>query len=128
MHTRNTGTRCLTLLVLLTLAVGSNVEPLVGQLRDGTVHHESAAAAAAHRSAAPSEHGHEDGSGTSPQHQHGSQHQHGTSADHCTHAHGLALPTTLAVTFAAIVVNLENIDTVAHPVRYRRHHSPPPKA
>jgi len=128
MRNRNAGTRCLTLLVFLTLPIGSNVEPVVGELRDGTVHHESAAAAAAHRPAAPGEHGHEDGSSQSSQHEHGSQHQHGSTADHCTHAHGTALPAAMAVSFTAVVVKLETIDTIEHPTRDQRVHSPPPKA
>ena len=126
MPKRTATTRQVALVAVLAFTISSNVEPLVGELGDGTAHHESAAAA--QRTAAPSEPGHEDGSGKSSQHQHGSQHQHRIGTDHCTHAHGLALPAALAAAFPPVVVNLENIDTITHSVRYRRHHSPPPKA
>ena len=61
----------------------------MGLLRDGSVHHESSAAAAVHHETSRGDHGHED-SGTGAKH--GSGHQHGTSSDHCTHAHGVGLP------------------------------------
>ena len=69
------------LLMLFTIAF-SQTETVMGLLRDGVVHHESAAAAAVHALAAEGEHGHEDGA------PHGPNHEHGTPADHCTHQHG----------------------------------------
>ncbi|HEX8431563.1 MAG TPA: hypothetical protein VF625_09755 [Longimicrobium sp.] len=75
--------------VLLSI-LGSNVEAVEGMLRDGEVHHEPGALAAAH-SGAGGEHGHEDGP-LSDHSKHGGGHQHGTGADHCTHQHGTALP------------------------------------
>lgn len=74
-------------LLMLFAVIGSQVESMVGVLRDGAVHHESQATAAAHslQTLATGEHGHEDDS--SSEHSHDSGHQHGTSADHCTHQH-----------------------------------------
>lgn len=69
--------------VLMLLAVTfSSAETVIGELRDGEVHHESTVEAAAHAHGSHNEHGHEDGSS------HGPDHQHGTSSDHCTHQHG----------------------------------------
>lgn len=81
-------------IAVLILAPASTAEPVFGLLRDGVVHHESAAAAAAHRDAGPqSSHGHEDSVPT---------HQHGTAADHCTHVHGVAfIGTTAPLSFGA---------------------------
>lgn len=76
--------RLAALLMLLTVTF-SYGETVIGVLRDGTVHHESTAAAATHALFAQGEHGHEDGSS------HGSDHEHGTPADHCTHHHGTVL-------------------------------------
>jgi hypothetical protein len=80
---------------LLALAASSS-ESLVGELRDGEVHHESVASAASHHDGMGlrSDHGHEDGGTT--RHRHGSKHQHGTTADHCTHAHGQGVTATFA--------------------------------
>ena len=76
--------RLIALLMLVTVA-GSSVESVVGQLRDGAIHHESISDAAAHASVSHGEHGHEDESS------HGPDHQHGTPTDHCTHQHGTPL-------------------------------------
>jgi hypothetical protein len=73
--------RVAAVLMLLTI-VFSHAETAMGLLRDGTVHHETAAAAAQHALNGQGEHGHEDGA------PHGPNHEHGTSADHCTHQHG----------------------------------------
>ena len=74
-------------LLSLVLMVGSLSEPAVGALRDGVVHHESAATAAAHGDRFAGDHGHEDGVPSTHTHDRG--HLHGTGADHCTHQHGL---------------------------------------
>lgn len=60
----------------------SSAEVVLGELRDGEVHHESMAEAAAHDHGRDGEGEHEHGS------PHGPEHQHGTSGDHCTHQHG----------------------------------------
>ena len=74
--------RNLAALLMLLTTTFSQAEAVVGVLRDGAVHHESAGAAALHAVAGQGEHGHEDGV------PHGPNHEHGTSADHCTHQHG----------------------------------------
>lgn len=81
--------RIVAALALLTF-FGSGAEAVEGMLRDGEVHHESGALAAAHAGLG-GEHGHEDGP-LSDHSEHGTGHQHGTNTDHCTHQHGTALP------------------------------------
>jgi len=122
------ASRLLAFVAVTTLTFGSNLEPLVGAARDGSVHHESAAAAAAHRSAAPGEHGHEHGPNQPRHHQHGPEHQHGTAGDHCTHAHGPALAAVAPLALGGAVVTLEFSPPVGHPTGHRRLHHPPPKA
>lgn len=82
--------RRLLALVLLLLGAASSLESVVGELRDGAVHHESAATAAFHAPEARGDHGHEDGS-LPGNHRHSQGHEHGTGSDHCTHQHGTAL-------------------------------------
>ena len=90
--------------MLLTLTF-SNVETVLGVLRDGEVHHESAAAAATHALQTQGEHGHEDGRPAGPEHEHGPQHEHGTAADHCTHQHGnLTAPQAPALQVLAVSI------------------------
>jgi hypothetical protein len=70
---------------------GSATESVLGLVRDGAIHHESVAAADAHRWAgAAVGHGHHDLVAPS-QPRHDRQHQHGTPADHCAHQHGTAM-------------------------------------
>ena len=92
-------------IALLILAPASAVEPVVGVVRDGAVHHESAATAATHRDAgSQGGHGHEDSVPT---------HQHGTPADHCTHAHGVAcMETAAALSFRSVLSRLHRRDAV----------------
>lgn len=78
---------------------GASAEVLLGELRDGDVHHESAVEALDHAaqhehqaSGVQGEHGHED-EGEHPEH--GPDHEHGTAGDHCTHTHSAGLPGTL---------------------------------
>lgn len=119
----------LALLMLVGLLVGSNIEPIVGALRDGTVHHESLVAAGTHRAGtAAAEHGHEDGALAGGRHGHGAGHQHGTAVDHCTHAHGIGAPSFVRVEFLGTVVA---IAPDASPLRSTRSIltlSPPPRA
>ena len=84
--------RLLTLLLLL-LTAASALESVLGELRDGTVHHESSATAAFHALDAQGDHGHEDGS-LPADHRHSRGHEHGTGSDHCTHQHGTAMLVT----------------------------------
>ena len=77
-------------LVALILLVGYGMtmaESVLGDVRDGAVHHESAIEAMAHTGSGQGEHGHEDVG------EHGPEHQHGTAVDHCTHTHSVSLPT-----------------------------------
>ena len=72
-----------------------SVESVVGELRDGDVHHESVSEAVRHRAASAGGLGHEHGEagGGEQGSEQDDQHQHGSSADHCTHRHGVALIT-----------------------------------
>jgi len=80
----------ITALAMLLATGFAAIEPVVGLLRDGEVHHENVAEAALHAASHAGDHGHEHSSET-PDHRHGPGHEHGTSADHCTHVHSLAL-------------------------------------
>lgn len=113
-------------LALLVGYLASSAEAVLGVVRDGTVHHESAAAAAVHQGASHGEHGHEDpGAGA----EHGSEHQHGTSGDHCTHAHGVSLPAICAFTVrAAIAAATEPSPPLLESGVYAVSHFRPPKA
>ena len=93
---------------MLLLLTASNVETVLGVLRDGEVHHESSATAAAHAMQGQGEHGHEDGRPQGPEHEHGPQHEHGTPADHCTHQHG-NLTTTQAPTLAILAFTIPQV-------------------
>lgn len=83
--------RSLVALVLLAGYGISSAEVVLGELRDGEVHHESTATALDHTqgASAQGEHGHED---DGQEAEHGPEHEHGTSADHCTHSHSASLP------------------------------------
>ncbi|MEW5926043.1 MAG: hypothetical protein AB1941_01015 [Gemmatimonadota bacterium] len=85
--------RRLLALLLLLLTAGSALESVLGELRDGEVHHESGALAALHGVDARGDHGHEDGS-LPGNHRHSRGHEHGTNSDHCTHQHGTAMLVT----------------------------------
>lgn len=89
------------LAVALLFSLGlSSAEALVGELRDGEVHHEDVSTAVSHRDMAGGrgDHGHEDASQPG-QHEHGEKHQHGTSVDHCTHLHAVGLAATISFGF-----------------------------
>ena len=83
--------RSLVALVLLVGYATSSAEVVLGEVRDGEVHHESTAAALDHTQSASTqgEHGHED---DGQEAEHGPEHEHGTPADHCTHSHSVSLP------------------------------------
>jgi hypothetical protein len=81
--------KSLVALVLLVSFAAASLEAVAGVVRDGAVHHESTARAAAHADLAAGEHGHEDAA--SPHRPSDSEgHEHGTSSDHCTHTHRVA--------------------------------------
>ena len=71
-----------------------SVESVVGEMRDGDVHHESVSKAMQHRVASAGGFAHEHGEEPGLEEQGDEQdrdHQHGSSTDHCTHVHGAAL-------------------------------------
>ena len=75
--------------IALFAAVFSVVEPVLGELRDDTVHQADSVAAVtqdAEASGAVAEHA------PIPGHSHSGSHQHGTGADHCAHQHGVGFP------------------------------------
>jgi ABC-type nickel/cobalt efflux system permease component RcnA len=104
----------------------TSVEAVLGEVRDGDVHHESSAEALDHTQSSQGEHGHED-AGENPEH--GSDHRHGTSGDHCTHTHSASL---VAASHGFVVVAfLESVYAPAAPMRSDTFVGPlfhPPKA
>lgn len=68
--------------VLMVAPTTFSLGRLSGELRDGEVHHETAATASSPSKTSSGDHGHEDDSS------HGSEHQHGTSGDRFTHQRG----------------------------------------
>ena len=114
--------RLAAVLMLFTVAF-SNAETVMGVLRDGTVHHESNAVAAAHALAHTGEHGHED------QAPHGPKHEHGTPADHCTHQHG-AQVTQRAPELALLEHTFSTgfLEPLLWQDRFSEPFSPPPQA
>lgn len=109
--------RLLALLLLLATTV-SSAEVVVGELRDGELHHESPLAALVHGVSSGGDHGHEGGG--SPFHSHDAEHRHGTGADHCTHQHG----TPLASTFTfALTEPVTGQPVTEHVLLYFEHNS-----
>ena len=108
-------------IALLILTPASATEAVVGVLRDGAVHHESAATAAAHRDAGPQgDHGREDSAPS---------HQHGTPADHCTHAHGTALANRVfSLAFATSITAQRQTNSTTHPSWILLEELDPPRA
>lgn len=122
-HSRAVG-RLVAITLFLAIS-GSSSEAIAGQVRDGAVHHESAAAAAQHcdGTQAHGNHGHEDTSAPGTQ-----QHLHGTGADHSTHVHGQWLVTsfTLAVSVDVQEIGFGDVSfTPCAPTRPIKH---PPRA
>lgn len=99
--------RRLVAVVALVLSVGSFIEPPLGLLRDGAIHHEGLTEALAHSDTSPGEHGHEDAGVPAGNHDHQGQHKHGTPADHCTHVHGVALAASYTLQFLSGSVEYE---------------------
>lgn len=87
--------------LLLAAIMGFTVEPVVGVVRDGGVHHETAVEAAAHSSLASADHAHEHNESSETPAPDGTEtsHEHGSNADHCTHSHGIAYPAVLCFDF-----------------------------
>lgn len=121
--------RVYAVLALATFFLGGAVEPVVGWMRDGAVHHESRSAAAAHAGGTSAgEHGHEDGVASPADHPHEPGHEHGTGQDHCTHAHGLFVAFELSLdwspTYSVIGDQAMLLSASVAPSRT----TPPPKA
>jgi hypothetical protein len=123
--------RLLAFVMLLALAVSAS-ESVLGELRDGEVHHESSAAAAAHGLHASGEHGHEDGSPpghpADSGHRHGPGHHHGTGADHCTHQHGIPLPASFAFDLPLRTLPQPSFEPQVHTARVSTTLFRPPRA
>ena len=79
--------------ILLATLPSYYFEPVVGELREGTVHHETITEAMSHSASHSSGHGLQVFEKTADKDQEPS-HEHGTSTDHCTHVHGPAHPGT----------------------------------
>lgn len=95
--------------IALLAAVFSVVEPVLGEVRDDTVHQADSGAAVAQDAQGsdhPAEHA------PIPGHSHGGSHQHGTGADHCSHQHGVGFPghtDVLLPTVVTVSVSLESL-------------------
>ena len=114
------------LLALIALLAGGvfDAEQVLGEMRDGVVHHESFGAAAAHAQETTGDHGHED---LDADHQdHGPGHSHGTTTDHCTHQHGTPVPCcfALSLTFITTTTSFTH-DVVLTPADTRTFLRPP---
>lgn len=120
--------RRLIALALLLFTTASSLEAVVGVVRDGAVHHEDAATAAAHAEMSAGEHGHEDASSASDDHEHGERHQHGTSGDHCTHMHGVALIPVFAFALFGSLSTASTVDAEFHNQRVAPTLTHPPRA
>lgn len=126
---RTLASRLMATVALVGFLFSALAESATGMLADGAVHHETSGVAAAHGTLTPAaEHGHEDGSGATPEHDHDPGHDHGTTRDHCTHAHGLFLTGTLSWECPLLASS-------EHPTIGRRStsapteiHAPPPRA
>lgn len=118
---------CRTLL-LFSFLLGGVVEPSVGLLRDGVVHHESMATAYSHQQRVEQVgHGHEEaGSSTVPQSD-APDHEHGTGSDHCTHVHSPAVASAVQLTFAFAFERLAPVFQPSGQSTPRQVHAPPPK-
>lgn len=104
-------------LILLIFSTATPLEAVAGMVRDGEVHHETAAQATQHAARTTGEHGHEHDLASHGQdddgadEDHGPNHKHGTGADHCTHAHNPALSVGGGnLTVAAISTRLPLLD------------------
>ncbi|MFQ5549615.1 MAG: DUF2946 family protein [Gemmatimonadales bacterium] len=87
----------------------SALEPIVGLVNDGDVHHESALVAASHSGSTPAQHAHEDLRHQSSDGKHDG-HEHGSAADHCTHAHGALLRATQSLAFVSVERPMESLE------------------
>jgi hypothetical protein len=84
--------------LLLLATVAFQAEAVLGEARDGSVHHEEAAEAWVHAHDPHGSHSHDGPEGPRSlqlnERAPSSEHEHGTTTDHCTHVHGMALVCT----------------------------------
>ena len=113
--------------VLLLAIMGFTLEPVVGVVRDGDVHHETAAEAATHSGLATAGHAHEQNDSQTSEDSE-SDHEHGSNADHCTHAHGIAHPAMPSFDFFAAMTWLEISFSQASQSLTPTSATPPPNA
>lgn len=103
--------RAILALVALFASGGFDTEQVVGEMRDGAIHHESVAEAAAHAERTTGDHGHEDPG--SERDEHGPGHSHGTTSDHCTHQHGTPVPCSFNFVLAFSVTTMSFTTDIA---------------
>lgn len=121
--------RASAVLALATFLLGGAVEPVVGWMRDGAVHHESRSAAAAHSSSGVvGEHGHEDGAAGQADHPHEPGHEHGTGQDHCTHAHSLFVASAMELAWSLSPAVMDDQPMPLSVSAALSRTTPPPKA
>ena len=106
------------------------MEPVVGVVRDGGVHHETAVEAAAHSSLASAGHAHEQSEASESPARDGteSNHEHGSTADHCTHSHGIAHPAVFSFEFFTAMSWLEDSSSQPAQSLFPTSATPPPNA
>ena len=113
--------------VILAAITVFTLEPVMGVVRDGAVHHETSARAAAHSFLAGAGHAHgtieSDRADDS-----GQRHEHGSSADHCSHAHGLALVGTFVFEIGTTETLLSFDEAARNPMHTPTALTHPPRA
>ena len=111
--------------IALFAAIFSVVEPVLGELRDDTVHQADAVVAVPHdteASSAVAEHA------PIPGHSHSGSHQHGTGADHCAHQHGVGFPGHTDVFLPAVVTVSTSLESLIFSSRTSTQSFHPPRA
>lgn len=96
-HRRTRPLRRWTAFILLLGVAVFSVEPGIGALRDGDVHHESGAVAAVHAVLGHFDQAHHNDDAPPTRSAPVGGHRHGTLNDHCTHQHSVVPAAALAV-------------------------------
>lgn len=118
--------RSVTSLILLLAAIFSFVEPVLGQARDGEIHHRTSVQ---QMDASSSVDAHDpQGKKDGPAHPPGPKHQHGTNADHCTHQHAAVLVPTFAFALPAQTIEPVLLEPTRHFGRFPGRLFHPPRA
>ena len=113
-------------LVLLLAAMASFVEPVVGQARDGDIHHRTGVQHVDGQTGADAQE--PQGPGNRSSHPPGPDHRHGTNADHCTHQHAAALVPTLSFALPAQTCEIAPLEPTLHFGRFSGRLFHPPRA